>query len=168
MKFKAHTLHLEIFASATQDTNRVRVSYGFAGPFASMEGKAAREAFIQTAPAEQRTYSVAFTVPKTLRSPVFLYFELSGFFGAYRRYVRSRNEDQVHGDSGSSPSCNPIRRFPGLQTEILPCGLVAWSVFNDTFTLRDVASGAEIPLDESREAIAWEGDYSGALKVFKE
>ena len=49
-------------------------------------------------------------------------------------------------------SCDPVQTANGLP--ILPCGLIAWSLFNDTFNF---ARGAE-PLKLNRKNISWQSD----------
>lgn len=99
------------------------------------------------------------------KGPVYLTYELTAFHQNHRRYVRSRSEAQLRGGgdgfpwedgkkkkksfSSSSaittPTCAP-RETATTTTEageasssvIVPCGLVAWSNFNDTFSLEAV------------------------------
>ena len=71
------------------------------------------------------------------------------------RYVRSRADNQMAGHGSDASSCEPERYVNGSANSALtnngvidPCGLIAWSFFNDTYTLAD-ASGNSVPVDVS-------------------
>ena len=77
-------------------------------------------------------------IPKTMRAPVYLYYEIKNFYQNHRRFVKSRDASQLRGDSiVGSEDCGS-QRFLGSDTSrpIVPCGLSAWSMFNDTYTLK--------------------------------
>jgi hypothetical protein len=96
------------------------------------------------------------------------------------RYVKSRNDQQLRGEKVSTYSdlsdCDPIISLDGTSRQdwYLPCGLIAWSMFNgtyhhlylsfsyivDTFVLRQ--NDTIIPL--RKKGIAWSSD---ANKKFK-
>ena len=70
------------------------------------------------------------------------------------RYVRSLDSKQLGGKNGTSSACDPIQYLPNGSTvnstnggRINPCGLIAWSNFNDTFAVS--ASGRNIAVDVS-------------------
>ena len=69
------------------------------------------------------------------------------------RYVKSRSDNQLrHGLKHTESSCSPIERNNGLP--VVPCGLIAWSLFNDTY---DFTRGSmEIIVD--RKNISWRSD----------
>lgn len=71
------------------------------------------------------------------------------------RYVRSRNDNQMGGDTSATAgsSCEPERYVNGSANanlpndgNINPCGLIAWSFFNDTYSLA-TSSGSAVPID---------------------
>lgn len=75
-------------------------------------------------------------------------------FPFFYRYVKSRNDKQLlygmkQKDIGS---CDPVQTANGLP--ILPCGLIAWSLFNDSFNF---ARRSE-PLKLNRKNISWQSD----------
>lgn len=72
----------------------------------------------------------------------------------FSRYVKSRSDQQlVQGRNyHSTSSCQPVE-FNNNQS-IVPCGLVAWSLFNDTFTF--VRERAKLKVN--RKNIAWKSD----------
>ena len=92
---------------------------------------------------------------------VYVYYELGKYYQNHKRYVRSRDDNQMAGKGSGSGKCAPEQYVggnpdPGLpaQGAVTPCGLIAWSLFNDTFG--DAASvvgpdGApsSVPLDVS-------------------
>jgi hypothetical protein len=81
------------------------------------------------------------TVDKDMDAPVYMYYQLSNFYQNHRRYVKSRSDVQLRGDEiTTTTGCDPLAtracdNAAGLagQCSIYPCGLIAWSVFNDTF-----------------------------------
>merc|ERR1712196_45042 len=72
-------------------------------------------------------------ITEDMDSPVYLYFELSNFYQNHRRYVKSRNDNQLmsNSDATTTDQCSPIDKTAS-DVPIYPCGLIAWSVFNDT------------------------------------
>jgi len=91
-----------------------------------------------------------------------MYYRLENFYQNHRRYVKSRNDAQLRGDVVSKYSaledCDPLKSLDNSQDPqnfYLPCGLIAWSMFNDTFGLRN-SGGSSIPL--KKEGIAWASD----------
>jgi len=94
--------------------------------------------------------------------PIYMYYKLENFYQNHRRYVKSRNDDQLRGvevtNLGALVDCKPFDTFNGSSDPAnfyLPCGLIASSQFNDTFILRD-ANGSAVPL--SSQGIAWQSD----------
>lgn len=76
-----------------------------------------------------------------LRHPVYMYYKLENFYQNHRRYVKSRNDAQLQGqvvlDYASLEDCDPRRSKDNSQNASLfyvPCGLIAWSLFNGFFT----------------------------------
>ena len=103
-----------------------------------------------------------------LQIQIYVYYELTNFFQNHKRYVRSRDDNQMGGGGAPPPDgtiddvggglgvkgpaerCEPRRYAPGSNTSlpagsrpvISPCGLVAWSNFNDSFSASLVVPGA--------------------------
>ena len=107
---------------------------------------------------------VTITVPTTMQPPVYVYYKLTQFYQNHRRYVRSRDDKQLKGDGTLTAddllkhsSCRyQVLAEPEIPTSVIsPCGLVAWSVFNDSFQLIDSSNNA-VPLNET--GIAWPSD----------
>jgi len=108
------------------------------------------------------------TVPRDMEAPIWVYYELEHFHQNHRRYVKSRDDRQlqaatpVHSHEDKLSSCKPA--VMGEQGRPLyPCGLVARSVFNDSFALvsrgpneGDAWKGLEV--DSAARTIAWAAD----------
>ena len=85
---------------------------------------------------------VNLTLSHDLQLPVYVYYRLDNFYQNHRRYVSSYSVYQLHGDSNPSDlgSCSPDRweyYYPpsDVQQTIYPCGAIAGTFFNDTFTV---------------------------------
>jgi hypothetical protein len=115
--------------------------------------KEERVSYIQN-PLESHTCNVTLTVPKKMKQPVYVYYELDNFYQNHRRYVKSRSDQQLRGDTVSNlDSCEPINTVNGQN--IVPCGLIAWSLFNDTYDFT-VSGGSTVPVNS--KGIAWNSD----------
>lgn len=82
--------------------------------------------------------SIQFEIP-TLNPPILLFYRLTNFYQNHRRYVKSVDERQLRGDAVTadqlkgSDACSPlITNSEGKP--YYPCGLIANSLFNDTFS----------------------------------
>jgi len=81
---------------------------------------------------------VQINVASPMTAPVYMYYGLQNFYQNHRRYVASRNDQQLRGESvsaGSLSDCDPrlsnsTSDSPTLDEVYFPCGLIAWSVFN--------------------------------------
>ncbi|KAI3727870.1 hypothetical protein L6452_16491 [Arctium lappa] len=96
-------------------------------------------------------------VPKKMTAPVFIYYQLDNFYQNHRRYVKSRSDKQLRdpGFADETRDCKPEDNLHGDENEpIIPCGLVAWSLFNDTYIL---SKGNKV-LDINKKDIAWKSD----------
>lgn len=122
--------------------------------------KTERVNYIQNASLDHNC-SVTLTVPKKMKHPVYVYYELTNFYQNHRRYVKSRNDQQLRGDKASTlSSCDPLATTASGLT-IVPCGLIAWSLFNDTYeftTTPGAANATGIIVDNT--GIAWKSDVS--------
>lgn len=126
-----------------------------------------------------------------MKQPIFVYYQLENFYQNHRRYVKSRDYQQLMGEEVTkedvSSSCDPIitnadlanmgikyyfwsdeldvtfeygENTPLVPGDVaIPCGLIAKSMFNDTFALyseESLAENTKINIDEKN--IAWESD----------
>ncbi|KAI3813744.1 hypothetical protein L1987_18476 [Smallanthus sonchifolius] len=98
------------------------------------------------------------TVPKRMDPPIFVYYQLDNFYQNHRRYVKSRSDKQLRSAAYefSTKECEPEARLnkSRVSVPIVPCGLIAWSLFNDTYNLimKDKV------LDINKKGIAWKSD----------
>ena len=115
--------------------------------------------------------TITFQVPKDMKPPVLVYYELTNFHQNYRKYTTSRDDVQLTGRVGGQTNLDKVNCAPVNQlgdTYINPCGLIANTFFNDKFTLSDGAvdvNGKELVMKE--EGIAWESDLEYRFKMPK-
>lgn len=120
-------------------------------------------------------------VEKEMKQPVFAYYQLDNFYQNHRRYVKSRDYQQLMGETRTiddiSSSCEPITTNADLENmgitafadgtafdattkaaAAIPCGLIAKSFFNDTYALyneKPADDGSTVPLLIKEDGIAW-------------
>ena len=114
--------------------------------------------------------SLEFSIPNNLKPPVLLYYRLTNFYQNHRRYVKSLDSDQLKGTAVSNTSlgaCSPLDTDKGVDPAgkpYYPCGLIANSVFNDTFSNpkqlnpRDSSDQDGIEYNMTDKGIAWSSD----------
>ncbi|XP_022885522.1 putative ALA-interacting subunit 2 isoform X4 [Olea europaea var. sylvestris] len=93
-------------------------------------------------------------VNKHMKAPIYIYYQLDNYYQNHRRYVKSRSDKQLlYGlKYDYTGSCSPEDANNGLP--IVPCGLIAWSLFNDTYSFFRGADALKV----NRKNIAWESD----------
>eukprot|EP00253_Pinus_taeda_P012335 PITA_12335 len=71
------------------------------------------------------------------------------------RYVNSRNDEQLMNANSQDETggCDPEAKT-GNKLPIIPCGLIAWSLFNDTYNF----SRGNTSLTVNRKDISWKSD----------
>lgn len=106
--------------------------------------------------------TVRFELEEDMDEPVYLYYRLENYYQNHRRYVNSRSYSQLRdndvNDYDSLGDCFPkisVDDEEDKNAVFLPCGLVAWSTFNDTFTLR---KDNKQKIKMSDDDIAWAGE----------
>ncbi|KAM0926663.1 hypothetical protein ACQ4PT_003658 [Festuca glaucescens] len=110
-------------------------------------------AFIQNSEID-KTCNITLQVPKYMKSPILVYYQIGNFYQNHRRYVRSRNDKQLrYKNVHLGKECEPEGHAAG-GAPIVPCGLVAWSLFNDTFTVKVNGETIEV----NKKDIAWKSD----------
>ncbi|CCK69772.1 putative aminophospholipid translocase regulatory protein KNAG_0D00200 [Huiozyma naganishii CBS 8797] len=112
---------------------------------------------------ENMTCRLQFQVPSEIDSSIYVYYKLTKFNQNHRKYVISFDENQLKGDALSvddlTTHCKPLREQDNKI--VYPCGLIANSMFNDTFDLRlfnQENTSASYPLSNSD--ISWSSDRS--------
>jgi len=119
---------------------------------------------IVTNPANQ-SGSCQVSLTLNMQPPIYIYYQLENYYQNHRRYVKSRNDDQLRGiavtDYNLIKDCEPFASSPSGSTDaasfFLPCGLIARSLFNDTFELID---GGNNLVSLSKDGIAWQSDLT--------
>ncbi|XP_062212623.1 putative ALA-interacting subunit 2 [Phragmites australis] len=88
-----------------------------------------------------------------MRAPIYVYYELENFYQNHRRYVKSRSDKQLlYGPKYTDEKCSPVERDNG--SPIVPCGLIAWSLFNDTYGFTRRSKEIKV----NRKNISWKSD----------
>ncbi|KAJ1293312.1 hypothetical protein BS78_01G058100 [Paspalum vaginatum] len=89
-----------------------------------------------------------------MRAPIYVYYELENFYQNHRRYVKSRSDKQLHyGVKYTVESCSPVQ-WDDNGSPIVPCGLIAWSLFNDTYGFTHGSKEIKV----NRKNISWKSD----------
>jgi len=120
--------------------------------------------------------SFEFEVEKEIPGPVHMYYSLTNFYQNHRRFINSREDRQLRGTFGDAygdtdmgfPGCDLYevdREVDGVKVFHYPCGLVAKSIFNDTFSL-STAAGDAVPW--RADGIAWDASKHGMFQVKSE
>jgi hypothetical protein len=119
----------------------------------------AKSAFMQDYN-KRKNCTITMDVTKHMKQPIYVYYQLGNYFQNHRRYVKSKSERQLQGLTPSIAelnSCKPEDRVGN--NVIVPCGMIAWSLFNDTF---DISTNAfyteEGTLFVNQTAISWKSD----------
>ncbi|XP_050411331.1 cell cycle control protein 50A isoform X2 [Patella vulgata] len=100
------------------------------------------------------------------KGQVYMYYGLTNFYQNHRRYVKSRDDNQLNGQSVGVSSlntdCDPYRTVKGNDSEgYAPCGAIANSLFNDTFTM---TFNQTVQVNLLKTGIAWVSDKSVKFK----
>lgn len=117
---------------------------------------------------------IDFEIPTNMGPPVYMFYRLSNFYQNHRRYVQSYNEDQIQGQFVSNSSlksvddCKPLTLDPNGKA-YYPCGLIANSFFNDTFSspilLNPSAGQSESYFTMTDDGVAWSTDRNRFKKT---
>lgn len=115
-------------------------------------------------PEERNICEIQFEIPNELHAPIYFFYKLTSFHANHRQYVKSFSEDQLNGKSASvstikdsvGQNCQPLSVDSNGKI-IYPCGLIANSLFNDTFdsTLSAVNNSDSSDYTMSGDGIAW-------------
>lgn len=107
-------------------------------------------------------------IPDELTPPVLFYYRLTNFYQNHRRYVKSLDMLQLQGnyrsnDTISGSDCEPLQVDSETGKAYYPCGLIANSVFNDTFYSPVLLNAAGTNSNNqtynmTTKGIAWDSD----------
>ncbi|XP_057297991.1 cell cycle control protein 50A-like [Hydractinia symbiolongicarpus] len=107
--------------------------------------------------------TIDFDLDTKWEGDVYFYYGLSNFYQNHRRYVRSRDDNQLHGDLKKTvnSNCEPFdKNSSGFA--YAPCGAVANSMFTDRFEITKMDMGESVPL--IHKDIAWKSDRETKFK----
>ena len=116
-------------------------------------------------------YNASIKVPirldKTIKKPIMVYYQIDGFYQNHRRYVKSKDDEQLSGKDltlsqiKKNGNCKPVETNKemgaiynvnksklDLDDVAIPCGLLARSYFRDYFTLFK-KDGEKIDINET-------------------
>eukprot|EP01023_Acetabularia_acetabulum_P023257 TRINITY_DN2277_c0_g1_i1.p2 TRINITY_DN2277_c0_g1~~TRINITY_DN2277_c0_g1_i1.p2 ORF type:complete len:353 (-),score=41.32 TRINITY_DN2277_c0_g1_i1:446-1504(-) len=102
---------------------------------------------------------VSIFVEEKMKPPIYIYYQLNNFYQNHRRYVKSRSDEQLKGNGkpGDLDDCDPqLYLNESKQLIIQPCGLIAWSLFNDTYDFFVENTTQQLNVTDSD--IAWDTD----------
>lgn len=109
--------------------------------------------------------TITINVKEQIKGDLEIRYELTKFYQNQRRYGFSRDDEQLKGayeDYKAMSNCKPYRSDDDSKdpsTWILPCGIFALSVFNDSFTL----SGNNVP-EFTEKGIAYQSEIDDLFK----
>ena len=114
------------------------------------------------------TCELTLTPKRTLKAPVYVYYEMRNVLQNHRRFVKSRSDDQLAGRPHDAigfcePKAYVVNDTDGTKSEVNPCGLMAWSTFNDTYVFE--VDGVEVPVNAT--GIAWRSDVVEKFADYK-
>lgn len=114
---------------------------------------------------------VNFTLATDFIAPVYIYYGLTNFYQNHRRYVKSRDDNQLLGTketyNGLSTDCQPFQGVANSsQTSggipYAPCGAIANSKFNDSMLM--FFKNDSTPVNLINTGIAWSTDRYSKFK----
>ncbi|ORX47476.1 Lem3/Cdc50 [Hesseltinella vesiculosa] len=117
--------------------------------------------------------TIQFSIPIELKPPIFVYYKLTNFYQNHRKYVKSLDQSQLAGDnvtpSQAQASCNPVG-VDANNNVIYPCGLIANSMFNDSFSNLTILNPGGVNVDNqvyflNEKGIAWGSDVTRYKKT---
>lgn len=91
---------------------------------------------------------MTFEIPNNIDPPILFYYRLNNFYQNHRRYVKSVDIDQLKGRAKTageirSGDCTPLNVDSETGKPYYPCGLIANSMFNDTYDNFTFLNGGE-------------------------
>lgn len=106
-------------------------------------------------PTQECKCLIPFELARDFPGKVYMYYGLTNYYQNHRRYVKSRDDDQLLGRLDQPPSSDCIPFDKNGDKYVAPCGAIANSLFNDELVVRG-PDGKEIPV--KRTGIAWPSD----------
>ena len=119
--------------------------------------------------------SIDFEIGEDMEKNVFIYYRLTNFYQNHRRYIKSKSSKQLKGnfltEDEIKDDCDPIILNKDINETLYsydgttkldpdkvahPCGLIAKSVFNDTYEIKKKVGDEQIIIEF--DDIAWSVD----------
>lgn len=107
------------------------------------------------------TCQIQFQIPNNITSSLYIYYRLTNYYQNYRKYVDSFDINQLKGKAllpnQLNDNCEPFKEINGKA--IYPCGVIANTLFNDTFdsTLSNLEN-SKLDVQLTNENTAWSTD----------
>lgn len=107
------------------------------------------------------TCHIQFEIPNDIKSSLYVYYKLTNYYQNHRKYIESFDLDQLKGKAllphQLDKNCKPFKEIDGKA--IYPCGVVANTLFNDTFSheLTNVKDNS-LSIQLTTEGTAWHTD----------
>lgn len=122
---------------------------------------------------ERKVCQIQFHVPTRLKGPIYFFYRLEKFHQNHRRYAKSYSENQLNGKPESG---DEVKHATGQNCEPLsmdedgkpyyPCGLIANSLFNDTYSSTLTAvNGTLGDYEMTNSGIAWSTNHNRYKKT---
>ena len=113
---------------------------------------------------------VEIAIDQDMTGPVYIYYELDNFYQNHRRYVKSREDKQLLGASvltseGALSNCDAALKDENSGLILYPCGLIARSVFSDTFVFFH-QEGGKMDVNMDSDRIAWQTDVDHKFRNY--
>lgn len=106
-----------------------------------------------------RSWTVDVPVPAKMERPILVYYNIEPFYQSYARVLHGVSDVELMGGTASPEQRLAVCPYVATRfdngREIVPCGLMATSLFNDTFEVLDT-SNIGISVEETN--IAWSSD----------
>ena len=115
---------------------------------------------------------INFEIKEKIEGPVYVYYNIKGFYQNHRRFVVSIISDQIEGkEDADVEMCDNMTTNSEMGKKIsitnkslnkedtaIPCGIAAKLFFNDNFTLNKIEGGNTKSILISNKNISWESD----------
>jgi len=116
----------------------------------------------ETDPDEQGLCHLQFQIPNDVGPAVFLLYKIENFYANHRRFAKSYSEYQLNGEASSlevikdtvGQNCEPLSQNDD-GVKYYPCGLIANSLFNDTFAGLTAVNETTDDYEMTKKGIAW-------------
>lgn len=115
-------------------------------------------------PDDRSICQIQFQIPDDIGPAVFFFYRLKNFYPNHRRFATSFSEDQLTGKQATvsdikdtvGQNCEPLSVDSKTGKIIYPCGLIANSLFNDTYSdSLSAVNGTSGDYALSKSGIAW-------------